>query len=164
MLDKHIQVAVNRFTLNEKNKEVQDAVRAKLLEIQQSLELKRTKFTMITMAIRLQAKSLADLLVRYESFTSGQTELEWNKYITKVEKDALTKSIADGAALVKATATMREEFVKLIHEVNVLMKDLTYAGKDEIVRVDNLIIACQEDITATVAAIETGRDALLELD
>jgi hypothetical protein len=54
--------------------------------------------------------------------------------------------------------------VKLIHEVNVLMKDLTYAGKDEIVKVDGSIIACQEDITATVAAIEAGRDALLELD
>lgn len=112
---------MNRFKLNEENKEVQEGVRKKLLEIQQALELKRTKFASITSAIRLQAKSLADLLVRYESFTSGQTELEWNKYITKVEKDALKKCIGDGADLVKMTRKMREEFVKLLNDVNTLM-------------------------------------------
>jgi hypothetical protein len=84
------------------------------------------------MAIKLQAKSLSDLLVRYEAFTNGDTELEWNEYITAVEKKSLLKHIENGTELINSTRVLRGEFVKLIDKLNDEMKTLTYKGSEAI--------------------------------
>lgn len=165
-LDKTISVLTQKLNLGDEpeKKKIAHDIKTKLLEIQVQLGLLRAKFSDVILSIRILGKSVADLLVLYQQFYTGEIEIDWNEHITKVPREALEKQINESSGLITKLTEMRETLVRLMNETGEIMLSLTYEGKAAFEQAEMNIKLNEEAIEKIIDDVVQLRALHLELD
>jgi len=165
-LDKTILVLTQKLNLGDdpEKKKIAHDIKTKLLEIQVQLGWLRAKFSDVILSIRILGKSVADLLVLYQQFYTGEIEIDWNEHITKVPREALEKQINESSGLITKLTEMRETLVRLMNETGEIMLSLTYEGKAAFEQAEMNIKLNEEAIEKIIDDVVKLRALHLELD